>query len=479
MNLFDEEMDRLRPTSDGLHDQLARILENDTYSQLLRELSVPGSPLQRLLLRHPDDLFPKLDPKDAIIPEEFSISIPLLLWESSPEALDDTRSRPTVADLQDEDGSEAEGEEVEDEAEDLSDAGSSQELTALIGLRVLQSNPHLLSLAQDQEPVTISQVRKALARDGLDLKPLEDEAATLMGNVVEQEGLGVMIRILLRRSETDTESAYEIKKMVSETFRYFRDLIPGIPRLVGEVHRLLPVLAQKGAPFLQQHNAFVRWVYGMSSSDYLRALNRLWELNLLDTMIVTLACRTCKAEEGQPVCQVLSSDLPPEDLVTELMCGWCGGPLLVQAFYALDGWIPRWIASQDRLLAYVVAYLFEKEGIPWQSRVQTGKSEHDFHATTLSGDHLVECKVFRCSAPINEDRGLQRKVTDAISQLTAHAAEMRTTSATLVCHPCPFSEKTTNQWIAEGLKRNGMLETATKVRVVGIDDLPSVLKSFT
>ncbi len=475
MNLFDEGTDRLCPTSAGLHDQLARILEHETYSRLLAELSVPRSPLQRLLLRHPDDLFPKLDPEDAVIPEEFSISIPLLHWDSTLLASDDARMRPSIADFWDEEGSDDEGEE--EEAEDLSDPGTMEELMLLQGLRLLQSNPHLLQLVQEQETLTISQVRKALGRGGLDLEPLEDEALTLMGGIAEQEGLG-MIRTLLRRSDTDTESVYEIKKMVSEAYRFIRDLIVDLPKLAGELHRFLPVIAQKGAPFLQQHNAFVRWVYGTTSSDYLEALNALWELDLLPAMIVTLSCGTCKDDEDQPVCQVLSSDLSPNDLGMKPACSWCGGPLHVQGFYGLDKWVHTWIASQDRLLAYVVAYLLETEGIPWRSRIQTPKSEHDFHATTLSGDHLIECKVFRCSAPINEDRGLQRKVRDAISQLIAHAAEMQTTSATLVCYPCPFPEKTMDQWIAEGLKRNDTLDTATEVRVVGIDDLPGVLKGL-
>ncbi len=60
----------------------------------------------------------------------------------------------------------------------------------------------------------------------------------------------------------------------------------------------------------------------------------------------------------------------------------------------------------------------------------------------------------------------------------AHSAEMELASATLVCHPCPFPSKTMDRWIAEGLKRNETLDTATEVRVVGIDDLPGVLKGL-
>ncbi len=478
MNLFDEGKDRLHPTSASLHDQLARILEHETYSRLLAELSVPRSPLQRLLLRHPDDLFPELDPEDGVIPEEFSISIPLLHWDSTLQSSDDTRRRPSIVDFWDEEGSDAEGdEEEEDEAEDLSDPGTMEELMLLQGLRVLQSNPHLLQLVQEQETLTISQVRKALGRGGLDLEPLEDEALTLMGGIAEQEGLGI-VRTLLRRSDTDTESVYEVKKMVSEGYKYIRDLIVDLPKLAGELHRFLPFIAQKGAPFLQQHNAFVRWVYGTTSSDYLEALNALWELDLLPTMIVTLACGTCKDDEDQPVCQVLSSDLPPNDLGMKPVCSWCGGPLHAQGFYGLDKWVHRWIGSRDRLLAYVVGYLLETEGIVWRSHVQTPMSEHDFHLTTSSGEHLMECKVFRCSAPIKEDQGMKRKVRSAIFQLIAHSAEMQVASATLVCYPCPFPKKTVNQWITFELKRKDVPETTAKVRVIGIDDLPGFLKGI-
>lgn len=483
MNLFDEERDELRPTSASLREQLVRILEHDIYSQLLAELSVPKSPLQRLLLRHPDDMFPKLDPEDAIIPEEFSISLPLLLWDSSQETSGDSPGRPTILDYLDGEkpGEEEEGEEVvemEDEAEDFADQGSFEELVLLNGLRVLQYNPHLLRLVQKQDAVTLSQLRKARGTGGLDLKPVEDEFLTLMGNIAEQEGFGMMFRTLLRRSDTDTESIYEMKKMVSEAYRYIRDLLRDVPKLVGEVHRFLPVIAHKGAPFLQRHNAFIRWVYGTTSSEHLRAISRLWELNLLHPMVVTLACRTCKDDEGQPVCQVLSSDLSPDDLSMEPTCSWCDSPVLIRAFYGLDGWVHRWIGSRDRLLAYVVGYLLETEGIVWRSHVQTPMSEHDFHLTTSSGKHLMECKVFRCSAPIKEDHGLKRKVRSAISQLIAHSAEMQVASATLVCYPCPFPKKTVNQWTTFELKRKDVPETAAKVRVIGIDDLPRFLKGI-
>jgi hypothetical protein len=483
MNLLDESDDELRPTSASLRVQLISILEHDSYSRLLAELSVPRSPLQRLLLRHPDDLFPKLDPEDAIIPKEFSISLPVLHWDSSQESSDDSPSRPTILDYYDGETPEVdESEEVvgaEDESEDLSDMGSFEEILLLNALRVLQCNPHLLRLVRKQDAVTLPQVRKALGTRGLDLRPVEDEALTLMGNIAEQEGLGKVFRTLFRRSATDTESIYEMKKMVSEAYEHVRDLLMDVPRLVGELHRFLPVIAQKGAPFLQRHNAFVRWVYGTTSSEHLQAINRLWELNLLHPAVITLACRSCKDDEGQPICQVLSSDMPPGDLGMKPVCSWCGGPVLIQAFYGLDGWVHRWIASQDRLLAYVVAYSLETLGIMWQSHVQTPTSEHDFHLTTSSGNHLIECKVFRCSTPIRNDRGLQRKVRTAISQLITHSAEMQVASATLVCHPCPFTKKTTNQWIALEKERKNLPETAAKVQVIGIDGLPEFLEGIT
>ena len=56
-----------------LKELIAAFRKNEIYTELFRELAKPKSPLPRLLLRHPEDLFPKLDPEDAVIPEDFSI----------------------------------------------------------------------------------------------------------------------------------------------------------------------------------------------------------------------------------------------------------------------------------------------------------------------------------------------------------------------------------------------------------------------
>src|SRR6266540_2905402 len=308
--------------------------------------------------------------------------------------------------------------------------------------------------------------------------PLEDEFLRLMGNVAEDEGVGTIFRTLLLRSETDTEPAYEMKKMISEMYRYFRDLLIDLPTVIGKIYSLLPELAQKGAPFLRKHNAFVRRVYTMSSSEYLEAINWLWESELIQPIIVTLACRRCRDAEGQPASLVLSSEMSPKDLNSKPSCIWCGAPLNVDGFYGLDGWVQRCIYSQDRLLAYVVGYLLETTGKKWVSQVQSPASEHDFHVITPSGTQLIECKVFSCSAPPKGDAVLSRKVRDGISQLVSHMLETHVESATLVCFPCPSSSRALDQLVRSEVKRRKVPELTEKVRVIGIHDLPRTLASM-
>jgi hypothetical protein len=481
MSLTDEEECGLLSTSASLHQQLLAIVKHDIYAPLFSELAVTGTSLQEFLLRHPDDLFPKLDPENAVIPEEYSISIPLFFWESPQRMGKPIRGRPSILELEGGEEPSANGNQaVEAPSEDGSPVDfSAEELILLNALRVIQHNPHLLHLAQEEEEVTLQQVRKALGRQGVDLKPVRDEVLTLIGNAAEQEGFGAIFHTFLRRSDTETESTYEIKKMINEVYRYLQDFVVDVPRLLGELHRLLPEVAQKGAPFLRRHNAFVHWVYGTSSSKTLQALDVLWELGMLYPMVIILECRTCTDNEGRPIRQVLSSDIPPQSLKPRPVCGWCGKPYLVEAFYGLDGFVSRWIFSQDRLLSYVVGYLLETQQMSWRSHIYTTVSEHDFHVSTAGGNHLIECKVFRCSGPIGKDLGLQRKVRHAISQLVSHSNEIQALSATLVCHPCPFPKKTLDKWAAEELKKNRLHEPIRAVQTMGIDRLPKFLKRLT
>ena len=483
VDLFNSEDFEMPPASSGLRERLRAMMKHERYSRLLAELAKPHSPIQRLLLRHPDDLLPKLDPEAKLIPPEFSLSIPVLLWESSATERRAGTRRPTLLDYMEEDASEftnesgASDEPDEDlgESDESTDFGDFQEVVLLNGLHVLQHNPHLLQLAEQSEPVTLPQLRKAMGTTGIDTKPLEDEFLRLMGNIAEDEGMGTIFRTLLVRSESDTESAYETKKMISEMYKYFRDLLGDLPILFGRIYGLLPKLAQKGAPFLRKHNAFVRRVYGMPSSEYLEAVNWLWESELIEPMIITLVCPRCKDTEGASASLVLSSEMSPKDLNSKPSCIWCGAPLKVDGFYGLDGWVQRCIHSQDRLLAYVVGFLLETSGKVRESRVQSPISEHDFHVTTPSGTHLIECKVFSCSAPLKNDPALRRKIRGGVSQLVSHMLETRVNSATLVCFPCPLSARAIDQLITTELKKRKADELREKVRVIGIHDLPRIL----
>jgi len=480
MDMLDDENSTMPPISSSLREQLAVMMKHEQYSRLLSELATPNAPLQKFLLRHPDDLFPRLDPEASVIPPEFSVSIPVLLWESS-YRYRGRRKRPSIVDYMKDSGAPGDAEVNEELSEDNSVAaeeseiGDFEELVLLNGLHVLQHNPQLRRLVEQPDPVTLPQLRKALGSEGVNLKPLEDEFLHLMGNIAEEEGLGTMFRSLVRRSETDTESAYETKKMISEMYGYLRNLLLDLPTLIGRMHLMLPELTRKGSPFLQKHNAFIQRAYGMPPSKYLEAVNRLWELELIHPMIVNLVCKKCKDESGQPLSQVLACEISPKDLNLKPSCSWCGTPMVVQAFYGLDGWIQKCIHSQDRLLAYVIGYLLESKGMKWESRVQGPMSEHDFHVTTPLGIHLIECKVFACSATLKYDGGLRRKTQDGISQLISHMAETRVETATLVCNPFPFPSKVVDRWIVAELRRRKASDLIGRVRVAGIEPMPRIL----
>lgn len=484
MSLFSEDTNQLLPTSADLRDQVASIMKEEGYCRLFAELTHPKSPLHRLLLRHPDDLFPKLDPEDTLIPPEFSVSVPLLLFEVPRTISEGPPTRPTVQQWLGEPTTDSGGEKNGDAADEgnepkeVFEQGTFEELVLLNGIRILQHNPHLLKLAGGAEPVTLPEVRKALGQEGIDLKPIEDEVLRLMGDVADQEGVGSLFRTLLRRSANDTESAYEMKKMVSEAYQYVRQLLADAPKLIGELHRLVPAIARKGAPFLQAHNSFVAWVYGISPSEYLRALDVLWTLDMLHPMVVTLTCTACVDSVGQPLALVLSSDLSPMDLRARPRCGWCGGPTRLQAFFGLDGWIQKWITTRDGLLAYGVAYLLERSGLSWQSNLHTAQSEHDFHVRIAGRDHLIECKVFQCSAPSKSDPRLEGKVREAISQLIEHMIESQAVSAILICHPNPFPNAALTAWISDELRRNRVASAKGKVSVIGFHGVPEYVQKL-
>src|SRR3989442_13754742 len=137
------------PSSASLRDQLAAMMKHEQYSRLLRELANPKTPLQKFLLRHPDDLFPRLDPEASLIPPEFSLSIPILLWEGSVRYRG-RRKRPSIVDYMKNGGTPGEAEVSDELSEDNStpaeesEMGDFQELVLLNGLHVLQNNPQLL-----------------------------------------------------------------------------------------------------------------------------------------------------------------------------------------------------------------------------------------------------------------------------------------------------------------------------------------------
>lgn len=456
--------------SAGLKDQIRSIMQHDGYVSLLAELARGDSSVGRLLLRHPEDIFPKLDPENMVIPEEFPLSVPLLFWENPVEPVADATVRPSVVEVLGQNESVQRGTEDQEEiqllveGDDSNDTDNFGELILLNALRVLQHNPHLLALVQQEENISLPQVRKALGQHPIDLKPLEDEGLQLMEDIAEEQGLGTLFRSLLRRSETDTETVYEAKKMMNELYRVLNDFLPELPKLAGELHRLFPDLATRGAPFLRQHNAFVHRVYGSSSEDHLRALDKLWELGMLRPLFVVLTCVSCRDEEGNPLRQTLSSDLPPSRLAQNPACSWCGEPASVQTMYGVDVWVYRWIVSQDGLLSYVVAYLLEANQTEWRDRVPTATSEHDFHVQTPHGIHVLECKVFRRSAAFEQDRSLREKVKKALAQLRDHVAEVDAISGTLVCHPYHPQFKS-QQVEAEGLRLD----------IVGVEDVPRLV----
>ena len=72
-SLFGEDDSEMPPPSVGLRVQILAILQHNTYAGLLAELAKGGSPVQKMLLRHPHDLFPMLDPEDAVLPEEYPL----------------------------------------------------------------------------------------------------------------------------------------------------------------------------------------------------------------------------------------------------------------------------------------------------------------------------------------------------------------------------------------------------------------------
>lgn len=455
-------------------------MHHDTFAGLLAELASGGSPVQKLLLRHPDDLFPRLDPEDAVLPEEYPLSVPLFFWEDLESSVGPT-VRPSIVGFFAGNEADEEESEYEDDVSDLAEVEASypadnyEELVLLNALRILQHNPHLLRLAQQEEDVTLPRIRKAVGQHGINFTPLEDEAVRFMESIAEQQGFGTIFRSLLRRSEADTETAYESKKIMNEMYRILSDTLVEVPRWIGDVHRLLPELAVRGASFLRQHNAYSAWVYRGSPEDHLNALDALWDLEVLHPLSLTLICKACRDDEGNPLLQVLSSKLPPRRLNRSPVCSLCGDRASVQAMYGLDVQVHRWIASQDRLLTYMVAYLLESNNLAWLGQVHTDVSEHDFHVPNAEGTHLIECKVFRCSAPLGSGM-LKGKIQKALTQLRAHMAEINAVSGTLVCHPYLQSEdplKGQKHAQTEGKPLDG---EGDQIQVVGAEDVPGLVR---
>ena len=360
--IFEEDNEIFPTVEIPLKEQIAAIRKNDISNVLFRELARAKSPFQDLLLRHPDDLFPKLDPENSVIPEDFSISLHMLFRENFEEVTNKEMRRPSITDYQkngklfEESESLVEYEEPDEEISTSEDL-EFQELVLLNGLRLLQYNPHLLALVQQKEEITLPDIRKALGQNGINYQPIEEEALQLMEKLAEEQGMGAIFKILFRRSDTDTETAYEIKKMAKEMYSYLKDFLIDLPALAGEIHRIFPnAFNEYAAPFFRKHNAFINWSYEYTSQNYKKALNLLWELGLLRSVVISLICLKCHDAEGKPIHQVLNSDISPKDLDKRVFCSWCKKPMVVQAFYSLDSWLNRWILTEDRLLSYLVAF---------------------------------------------------------------------------------------------------------------------------
>ena len=465
-----------------LKEQIAVIRKDESYNQLFRELSKPKSPLSRYLLRHAEDLFPKLDPDDAVIPADYSILFPLLLRENFEEISREEFKRPSITDhmknnsLFEESESIVEYEEPSKEIT-VSEDREFEELIILNGLRLLQHNPHLLELAQQKEDITLPDVKRVIGQKDVDYQPIKDEALHMMERFAEEQGLGDIFKILLRRSDSDTETAYELKKMGKEIYIYLRDILIDAPTFMGEIHRLFPnVINEHGVPFFRKHNNYVNWSYEYTNRDYNKALNFLWELDLLNPVVVSLICLNCHDAEDKPIHQVLNSDIAPKDLDKKVYCSWCKKPMIVQAFYTLDSILNRIILAEDKLLSYLVAYLLDEFGLEWEHRVYTDKSEHDFHVKTSRGLHIIECKVFRVSGPVKDDIRLQQKIRDGINQVVQHIIEIKAESAFLVCYPCPVNRKDLDKLISNIIKQKNLIIDKNRINVVGPDGLNKALE---
>lgn len=482
---FFEESDEIFPSVKiSLKEQITILRKNDISNKLFLELAKPKSPIPDLLLRHPDDLFPKLDPENAVIPEDFSISLCMVFRENFEELTEGEIRRPSITDylkdgkLFEENESLVEYEEPVDELTTQENM-EFQELVLLNGLRLIQHNPHLLALAQKKEEIILPDIRKALGQKGINYKPIEEEVFQLMERFADDQGIGTIFKILFRRSDTDTETAYEIKKMAKEMYGFIRELLIDVPELAGEIHRMFPnVLNEYGIPFFRKHNIFTFNAYRYKNQEYNKALNFLWELDLLRPVVISLICLNCHDAEGKPIHQVLNSDISPNELDKKIYCSWCKKPIVVEAFYSFDSWLNRVILTEDKLLSYLVAFLLDEYGLEWTHHIYTDSSEHDFHVKTSKGLHLIECKVFRVSGPIEEDKRLQTKVRNGIYQVVKHMEETKANSAFLVCNPCSNNKKELKKWVNEAVKQSKLSINKNKIKIIGQNDLLRAIKQL-
>ncbi|MHA2100164.1 MAG: hypothetical protein ACW99A_15930 [Candidatus Kariarchaeaceae archaeon] len=477
---YEEEADYFHSNL-SIKEQITAIRENDAFNKFFNELIIPKSPVAALLLRHPDDLFLNLDPDNLVIPPEFSFTIPILYWENYKEIVSEKPNRPSVVDYFKKETTSEEIEDTEEfEEKSFIEENKLDELLYLLGLKLVQNNPHLLELAQKNEEITLIDVRKAIGQKGIDYTPIKDEFLPVIENIEGKQEIKEISNLILKRSEVETDTTYEIKKVANIFIKsLIDDLVISFSSYAGKFHRgILSTILEHGAPFFRKHNEFTQWSYGFSNQDYQRSLELLWDLELLSPMVINLICQKCKDKEGKPIHQILISDKPPKDLTDKILCGWCSNPLNIQSFYSLDYRLIRLINTNDKLLFYTIAFLLDKYNLDWESNIHSDVSEHDFHVKVHDELRLIECKVFRISGSTEDDINYHTKVQEGISQLIKHMSEVNADSAIFVCYPCRINKEDLDKWIDTAMKKSEVSINKDKINVIGPDNLSSTLKEL-
>ena len=175
---------------------------------------------------------------------------------------------------------------------------------------MVQNNPHLLELAQKNEEITLIDVRKAIGQKGIDYSSIKDEFLPVIENIEGKQEIKEISNLLLKRSEDETDTTYEIKKVANIFIKnLIDDLVISFSSYAGKFHRgILTIILEHGAPFFRKHNEFTQWSYDFPNQDYQKSLELLRDLHLLSPMVINLICQNCNDTEGKPLHQILISD---------------------------------------------------------------------------------------------------------------------------------------------------------------------------